>query len=41
MLNLELLYKPAAINRGELDGRLVVASNRTCEAGLMHAYQDD
>jgi trehalose 6-phosphate synthase len=28
MLNLELLYKPAAINRGELGGRLVVVSNR-------------
>jgi len=28
MINLEVLYKPAAINRSELDGRLVVVSNR-------------
>jgi trehalose 6-phosphate synthase len=28
MINLELLYKPAAINRSGLDGRLIVVSNR-------------
>ena len=28
MINLELLYKPAPINQGELVGRLVVVSNR-------------
>ena len=28
MINLELLYEPAAINRSELDGRLIVVSNR-------------
>jgi len=28
MINLELLYKPAAIDRSERDGRLIVVSNR-------------
>jgi trehalose 6-phosphate synthase len=28
MINLELLYKPASLDRGEQDGRLVVVSNR-------------
>jgi trehalose 6-phosphate synthase len=28
MINLELLYNPAVINRNDLDGRLVVVSNR-------------